>query len=111
MSDKPARIIVGGKPSLLTAPLADTLIADALLIIQSEMVKFSKTAKSGQHLTAEEGRLLNGYIKSLTELSKEQREQDKQAKLGDMSTAEILAALGLSPAEVMSALPEVGPKK
>jgi t-SNARE complex subunit (syntaxin) len=95
--NKPARRIVAEKPSILSAPLADTLIADALLIIQAEMVKFKRIANTGKHLSAEEGRLLNHYIKSLTELSREQREQDKKANLDGMTTEELIALLQAKP--------------
>ena len=94
MSDTTRRIISLENTKVVKVPEVDNLIADALGIISMELVKLHTKVKKGSSLTAEEGRLLNGYIKSLTELSKENRERDKGNDLSNLSVEELLALLG-----------------
>lgn len=94
MSKPPARRIVSlADTKIVQVPEAETMIGDALSIINLELLKFHATVKRGVSLSSEEGRLLNNYIKSLVELSKEARERDKGADLGGMSTADMILAL------------------
>ena len=94
MSTKPVRRLVSAdQAQVVNGPDVERLISDAYSIIELELVKFKTTVKSGRSLDAEQGRLLNGYIRSLTELSKEQRDRDKGTDLSNLSLEEIIALL------------------
>lgn len=94
MSNKSVRRIVSiDQTQVVNAPDVERLISDAYQIIELELVKFKSIVKKGSSLNAEEGRLLNGYIKSLTELSKEQRDRDKGTDLSQLSVEEIVQLL------------------
>jgi hypothetical protein len=82
---------------MVVMPPVEGLIADALQIISAELRKFNSKVSRGASLSPEEGRLLNGYIKGLTDMSKEQRERDKDANLGDLSTEELINLLKNKP--------------
>ena len=72
-------------------PDAPTLIDDALTVIATEIVKFKKKTSEGKSLDLSEARVLQGYIKSLVELCKEQREREEAMDLASKSDAEIVA--------------------
>lgn len=74
-------------------PPVEGLIGDALNIIQMEIVKFSTKTKRGQSLDLREARVLQGYIKSLVELSKEGRERDKEKDFSSMSDEQLIEML------------------
>lgn len=99
MSDQPVRRLISlENTKVVKVPEAEGLIADAMSIIQLELVKMHTTVKQGKNLTEPQGRLLNGYIKSLCELSREGRERAKGTDLSGMSTDEIIALLQASKA-------------
>lgn len=81
-------------------PSVDTLIADAMSILELELLRFKQKVQRGQALIPDEGRLLNGYIKALTELAREDREQQKGTDLSNLSNEEIIALLSKSPKQV-----------
>lgn len=72
-------------------PTAEKLIAEAIGIIQSELVRFGMKAKKGQSLDLKEARVLQGYIKALVDLSKENRDIEKQKDFSKMSDDELIA--------------------
>jgi hypothetical protein len=78
----------------LIFPSVDGMIADALQVIQLEITKFRTKVASGRSLDSRESRTLQGYIKSLVDLSKEDRERTKDEDLSKLSTEELLALLG-----------------
>lgn len=92
MSEAPRRLIV--KPSnVLVVPEANTLIADALRIIQNQLTQIAsqsnKAISQGKTLGLAEARVLQGYIKALVELSKEERERSKSDDLSKLSDEEL----------------------
>ena len=94
---KPKRILVPQKrpqiePSQVRigAPDASTLIDDALEIIALEITKYRQRVNSGKTLDLKEARVLQGYIRSLTELSKEERERDEDDDFSKMQDEQIL---------------------
>lgn len=81
------------KSTVLVVPEAETLIADALRIIQNQLTQISnmssKAIAKGQTLPLAEARVLQGYIKALVELSKESRERAKSDDLSNLSDEEL----------------------
>lgn len=75
--------------SITTLPAAEGLIADSLQIIQTELLRYSKKTQSGKSLDLREARVLQGYIKSLVELSKESRERAKDEDFDKLSSQEL----------------------
>jgi len=75
-------------------PPVEGLIADALQVIQTEIVRFSSKTKRGQSLDLKEARVLQGYIKALVELSRETRERVKDQDFSSMSDEELVNLLG-----------------
>ncbi len=75
-------------------------MADAFSILELELLRMKRKVQKDQALLPDEGRLLNGYIKSLTELAREDREQQKGTDLSKLSTEEIIQLLSKSPKQV-----------
>lgn len=75
-------------------PSVDSMMADALGVIQLEITKFKTKVAQGRSLDSREAKTLQGYIKSLVELSREDRERLKEQDLSALSTEELLALLG-----------------
>lgn len=80
---------------VLVWPSVDALMADALQVVQLEITKFKTKVVQGRSLDSREAKTLQGYIKSLVELSREDRERLKNEDLSQLTTEELLA---LSPA-------------
>lgn len=78
----------------LVFPDVDSLMADALHTVQLELIKFKTKVSSGRSLDSREAKTLQGYIKSLVELSKEDRDRNKDVDLGNLTTEELVALLG-----------------
>ena len=76
--------------SVLLVPSVENLIADALSVIEVEIVRFRAKSKQGRALELKEARVLQGYIKSLVELSKEARERAKGEDLSNLSDEELV---------------------
>mgnify|MGYP007089350589 CR=1 FL=1 len=68
---------------------AATALDDALGIIVTEIVKYRHKVNRGSSLNIQEARVLQGYIKSLVELSKESRERENNADLANLSDEEL----------------------
>jgi hypothetical protein len=75
-------------------PSVDSMMADALGVIQLEITKFKTKVAQGRSLDSREAKTLQGYIKSLVDLSREDRERLKEQDLSELSTEELLALLG-----------------
>ncbi len=86
MSDK--------KDTALLLPSVDAMIQDALDTVQIEITRYKTKATRGQPLSPTETKILQGYIKALVDLSKEDRERAKEADLSDLSTEDLLKLLG-----------------
>jgi len=79
-----------------TVPSVSNMLEDALSIMGQQIDRMR--VKSGQHqsLDERESRVLQGYVKSLIEISREEREREKtdaQSKNLDKLTTEELVAL------------------
>lgn len=88
----------------LVFPSVDAMVADALQVIQLEITKYKTKVAQGRSLDSREAKTLQGYIKSLVELSREDRERIKEQDLSALSTEELLALLG-------SKVPQIEGKK
>ena len=82
------------KSNPIVWPSVDNLMADALTVVQTEILKFKTKVTSGRSLDSREAKTLQGYIKSLVELSREDRERMKDEDLSKLSTEELVALLG-----------------
>jgi hypothetical protein len=82
-------------PHVLYASV-DGMINDALDTIKIEIVRLHTKVKRGVQLNPTEAKLLQGYVKCLVDLSKEDRERARDADLSNMSTEELLAAYAAS---------------
>jgi hypothetical protein len=78
----------------LVWPSVDGMMSDALKVIEVEITKFKTIVLQGRSLDSKQAKTLQGYIKSLVELSKEDRERLKDLDLSQLSTEELLALLG-----------------
>lgn len=89
-------------------PDAPTLIDDALSVIATEIVKFKAKVGTGKSLDLAEARVLQGYIRSLVELCREQREREDAMDLASKTDAEIVALVDKLRAQKLAALAEGG---
>ena len=81
-------------------PSIDQLLTDALAIMGNEMARMrSKSNKPTGSLGPQDAKILQGYIKSIVELSKESRERDRGDDLSDMEDGELIQTflLDMSP--------------
>jgi hypothetical protein len=69
-------------------------MASALQTIEVEINKFKTKVMRGSSLDSREAKTLQGYVKSLIELSREDRERLKHEDLSNLSTEELLSLLG-----------------
>lgn len=81
-----------------TAPSVNKMLDNSLTIIDEQIEKFRLRSKFST-LDEKESRTLLGYVKSLVEISKEEREREKSDKgtkeLANLSTEELLARAAL----------------
>lgn len=78
----------------LVWPNIDSIMSDALQTLQTEVVKLKSKVQQGRSLDVKEAKVLQGYIKSLVELSREDRERTKETDLSELSTEELLRLVG-----------------
>lgn len=72
----------------------DALIKDALTIVEKELVRFRhKTGVQDRALDLKEARVLQGYLKTLVDLSREQRDRVKDFDFEEMDTEELINLL------------------
>jgi hypothetical protein len=75
-------------------PSVDAMVADALSVVETEILKYKSKVKQGRSLEPNEAKILQGYIKSLVDLSREDRERAKESDLSKLSTEELVQLLG-----------------
>lgn len=90
----------------LIFPSVDAMVADALQVIEMEITKFRTKVSSGRSLDSREAKTLQGYIRSLVELSKEDRERTRDVDLSKLTTEELLALLGDKLPKQLTAVPK-----
>jgi len=76
--------------SPIILPNVDAMLEDALSILRTEIVQFKTKVQQGRALNPVEAKILQGYIKSLVDLSKEERDRAKDADLGDMTMDQLM---------------------
>jgi len=88
----PKRIFPHSTPhkNVITLSNVDTLLEDALGLVEQELLKLRIKSNKGQSLSATEATTLNGYIKSLVNLARETRERDKHFDASKLTDAELV---------------------
>jgi len=93
---QPKRIILPGKDRpqahVVAGPLDNTpesIISTAMQTVALEVTKLNLKVNRGSSLDPKEARILQGYIKSMVELSRELRERDRSDDLSKLSTEEL----------------------
>ena len=77
----------------LILPSVEGMINDALDTVQTEILRYKTKVARGQSLNPTEAKIMQGYIKSLVDLSKEDRERAREADLSELSTEDLLQHL------------------
>jgi hypothetical protein len=91
-----ARRILVPKPSQISkpvlAPSVQDLLDDALSVVSYEITRLKQKVMKDpvKGLDLKESKILQGYVKSLVDLSKEERERSNDADLANMSDEELL---------------------
>lgn len=89
------KIIVPSAPKSAHAvsiiePGIDQLLDDALSIVQAEIIAYKAKTNKGQRLDLQESRVVQGYIKSLCEIKKEQARAADERDLANLTDEELL---------------------
>jgi hypothetical protein len=74
----------------ILVPSVEGMISDALDTIQTEIARYKAKVERGIPLNPIEAKVMQGYIKSLVELSKEERERAKEADLSDLTLEQLV---------------------
>jgi hypothetical protein len=79
--------------SPVLAPSVQNLLDDALSVVSYEIIRLKQKVLHNPTtgLDLKESRILQGYVKSLVELSREERERASDADLANMSDDELLS--------------------
>jgi hypothetical protein len=75
--------------SIVLAPTVNTLTADALSIIQTEIARYKHKSNAGK-LDQADHRIIQGYLKSLSELDKSVRSREDDMDLANATDEELL---------------------
>ena len=76
--------------STIIKPSVENIIQDAVDIVTNEIMKMKVKSLQGSSLNLNEARVLQGYIKSLVDLSKEMRDSRDSEDLANLSDSELL---------------------
>jgi len=71
-------------------PSLEVLVSDALLIVANELSKYRNKTDKGITLDLKEARIVQGYMKSLIEISREARESNDSKHLEHLSDEELV---------------------
>lgn len=75
--------------TIILAPTVNTLTSDALSIIQTEIARYKKKSNDGK-LDQADHRIIQGYLKSLSELDRVNRGREDDMDLANMNDKELL---------------------
>ena len=67
----------------------ESMIENAMDIVDSELIRYKNKASSGVFLDIKEARIVQGYMESLIKLSREMRESVKNSDFAEMSDGEL----------------------
>lgn len=84
---------------VIITPGVNNVLSDALNVISTEVARFSGKVRNGKPLEEREARTLQGYVRALVELSREERERAKTEDLSRLTTEELAALVGISETE------------
>ena len=79
--------------NLVIEPTVANLLIDAMSVVGTEILRFKYKVAGGKGLELNEARVLQGYIKSLTDLSKETREREDEMDLASASDDELITMI------------------
>jgi hypothetical protein len=89
---------------VIKVPAVENMLDDALTVIALELAKYKRNVHVGRSLDLKEARVLQGYVKALVELSKENRERAKDEDGSELSDVELMK-------EMIKSLPDSSDKK
>jgi hypothetical protein len=79
------------KSDIVLLPELEAVLTDAASIVSTELAKLRRRSEIGSTpMDNESARVLQGYIKSAIDLSKENRERDKESNTDNLSDTEVL---------------------
>ncbi len=84
---------------IIRVPDVESMLGDAMTVIAVEVAKYKSKVNRGGSLDPKEARVLQGYIKALVDLSKENRERSKEDNLDGVSNADLIR-------EMISSIPD-----
>jgi len=100
LSNKPKRLYVPRKvePTKPTDAMIEVshMLLDALQIIKNDLSFYKQYTTNGKKLSPSEARTITAHVKSLLDLVKEKREQDKFDKFGEFTTDQLIEMLKTS---------------
>lgn len=79
-------------PGLVKKPHIDVMLADAYIVINRELSALRAKVIQGETLSESESRKMANLTNQLVKLAAEEREQQKQDRLDEMSDKELLQA-------------------
>lgn len=77
-------------PSLVKKPHINVMLADAYIVINRELASLRAKVLQGDTLSESESRKMANLTNQLVKLAAEEREQQKQDRLDDLSDKELL---------------------
>jgi hypothetical protein len=78
--------------TITIAPTPHALLQDAMSVISAEIIKLKfKSGQDNKPLNQHDAKTLQGYVRSLTELAREQRAEDAAMNLDELSDEDLLA--------------------
>jgi hypothetical protein len=80
----------GTVSDIIVTPSVKHLMDDALSIISTEIMQFKSIVNKGKSLDMRQAKILQGYIKSLVELSRESREHADDKDFANMTDEELI---------------------
>ena len=93
----PVRYITPVKedPRQIVVPKIENLLSDAMVIIHMELKRYKdKVTKRGEHLTAQEARIITNYSEAVSKLNREARESARMADFSAMTEEELYELAG-----------------
>lgn len=91
---KPRKLIPIQSADIMEVPPVENILSKAVAIVANEIEKLyrlSERSSKTDPLNDRQGRVLQGHVKTLIELSREMRERDKLEDLSKMSDDELFA--------------------
>jgi hypothetical protein len=93
VSDSPKRTIIKGGAAHLVSRVTNTSsMLDGALKVLAEQLDHLAVKSRFNNFDEKEAKILQGYIRSLVELSKEEREREKSTDLSNLTLEQLIEA-------------------